>query len=488
METVLLDACILLLEAAWIGGVAAVLSLPYGAATPAALSVGGALLTLVAGAVAGHALLRHAADRRRGGRAVRAGLVLSLGCAWSLALVLATHHGTEDVFSWLRGLPAAAGQPWRRLSPDVLAFGLTLFAWWRGQRTGAQPPDFGAVVRAMGLASLLLAVALLLAAMTAGVPAVAGPAALLLLGAGLPAQALARLREVRRDAATGGDAPAGVERTWLQATAIPVAAVLGVSVAVALLLGDETVRRMLLDAFGLAGALVWSLLYWPLIGIGLVVELLFGLVRLLVPHLTVPRLPLNPPAPGALLPAADPSTAGTAPWSGVVRWVLAGVILLGVAGAFLFTARRAGDAAAPLPGPAAGRESLWSWADVRRAVRRWLGGLLRRRRRPPPATASGAGGEAGGERASAGMRPLYRRFLALGRVSGLPRAPAQTPEEYLAAWRAALPGAAEAGALTGAYERVRYGPPGGSGRPPAGLGQALDRLRRLVVARPAPPA
>jgi hypothetical protein len=488
VETVLLAACVLLLEAAWIGGVGAVLSLPSGTATPAALSVGGALLTLVAGAAAGHALRRHPAAGRRGGHVLRAGLVLALGCAWSLTLVLATRHGPAGGLSWLRDLPAAAGQPWRNLSPDVLAFGLTLFAWWRGQRTGAQPPDFGAVVRATGMASLLLAGALLLAAATAGAPAVAGPAALLLLGAGLPALALARLREVRQEAvASGGDAPAGVERTWLQATALPVGAVLGVSVAVALLLGDETVRRTLLDVLGLAGALVWSLLYWPLIGIGLVVELLFGLVRLLVPHLTPPRLPASLPAPGGLLPAVDPSAAA-APWPGVLRWVLAGVVLLGVAGAFLLSTRRHGGTVAPPPGLVAGRESLWSWADVRRAVRRWLGGLLRRRPRSPAAGAGPAGAVTGGERPSAGMRVLYRRFLALGRASGLPRAPAQTPGEYLAAWQATLPGEDEAGALTGAYERVRYDRPRESGRPPSGSAQAFERLRRLIVARPAPPA
>ena len=489
METLLLAACVLLLDAAWIGGLGAVLSLPYGPGSPAVLSVGWALATLVAGAGAGHALVRG----RPGGtapappraRAVRAGLVLLLGCVWSLILVAGTRHGPGgDAVAWVLDLPAAAARPWRATSPDALATGLLLFAWWRGQRTGARSPDFAAVVRAMGLGSLLLAGGLLLAAMTLGAPAAGGPAALLLLGAGLPALALARLREVRRDAAAaGGEAPSGVERTWLLATAVPVAAVLGVALAAALALGDESVRRALTDAVRLGAALLWGLLYWPLLAAGFLVELLFAAVQLLVPQVTLPRLLPDLPVPGDGLPPPAGGAGGPAPWPGALRWALAGVVLMGVTAAFLLTARRSGDAAPPLPRAVAGRESLWSWSDLPRAWRRWLAGLRRRWPAAPVADGAAAARVVLPE-GPQGTRALYRRFLALGRASGLPRGAPQTPREYLGAWRDVLPGEDEAGALTGAYERARYGRPGAPAAGPAELQPRLDRLRRLVARRP----
>jgi hypothetical protein len=311
---------------------------------------------------------------------------------------------------------------------------------------------------------------------------------LLLLGAGLPALSLARLREVRRDAeAAASETPAGVEGTWLRALAPPLAVILAVALVAGALLGDEAVRRALREGLGQIGSLVWAVLYWPLLGVAYAVELLlFVLTRLL------PGLQETSPTPRSdplrdLLPEPDGAPAGAPPWLTALRWLLPGLVVLVVVAAFLATS--GGVRAVPLPRRRRGpeRESLWSWPAIWGDLREWLSGLGRRLRaarpgafhsaRPPPSTQDASG---------SGVRALYRRMLALGRDNGLPRAGAQTAREYFQSWRQVLPGEEDARALTAAYERARYGHPDAS-RPPAdGLEGRLERLGQLLSRRPGP--
>ena len=290
---------------------------------------------------------------------------------------------------------------------------------------------------------------------------------------------------MRRDAAAaGGEAPAGVERTWLLATAVPVAVVLGVALAAALAMGDETVRRALTDAVRLGAALLWGLLYWPLLAAGFLVELLFAAVEPLVPlRVTLPRLLPDLPAPGDWLPPPATGAGGPAPWPGAFRWALAGVVLAGVAAAFLLTAlavRRRGAAPAPrrrragvalvLGGPAprlaplAGRSAVLAPGPAR-GRRRARDQLGRTRRRVP-------GRSTGAFWPSAGPAACPARA---GRPPG-------------STW---APGAASSPAKRGGspHRRLRARPvrPAGRARTarPAELQQRLDRLRRLVARRPA---
>jgi hypothetical protein len=166
-------------------------------------------------------------------------------------------------------------------------------------------------------------------------------------------------------------------------------------------------------------------------------------------------------------------------------------ILVAVAG-FLATSRSVRRGVGLSPGTAADRESLWSWTELWRAWRRRLAHLRRRWLRQvrigvAPAGSGRSRGDPDTRERAGGPRALYRRLLALGRESGLTRIPAQTPQEYLGAWREALPGPEEAGILTAAYERARYGQTGDGQTEGAGsradteLRPVLDRLARRLA-------
>jgi hypothetical protein len=99
-----------------------------------------------------------------------------------------------------------------------------------------------------------------------------------------------------------------------------------------------------------------------------------------------------------------------------------------------------------------------------------------------PGTATGAAASEAGARDA---REAYRTLLALGRAHAVPRRAHETPAEYLAAWRTALPAPEEARELTGAYTRVRYGPPAPEAVSPARFQALLARIKEaLLPARP----
>ena len=300
-------------------------------------------------------------------------------------------------------LPAAVAAAGRGLHPDLLATALTFLAWWRGQRSGARAPDFGALVRAFGTGALLLSGALLVAGATGRTPPGVGLQALLFLGAGLPALSLSRLREVRRDAeSAGSEAPGGFEGTWLRSLALPMGVVIALALIAGALLGDEAVRQSLRGGLGQIGSLVWAVLYWPLLGVGYAIELLLFVLTRLIPTLQeVPLAPRANPLRDLLRePAGAP--AGAPPWVAALRWLLPGLVVLVVVAAFLATSSGARAVAQRRPRRGPERESLWSWATFWHALRSWLSGLGRRLRvalpgapadrpHPPTGETSGAG-------------------------------------------------------------------------------------------------
>ena len=200
----------------------------------------------------------------------------------------------------------------------------------------------------------------------------------------------------------GAKAPGGFESTWLRALALPWASSSSWPSSPGPCSETRRCARPCRGGLAQIGSLVWAVLYWPLLGLGYVVEgLLFVLTRL-VPNLQDGPLGPRPRPLRDLLPEPVEAPAGTPPWVAALRWLLPGLVVLAVVAGFLATSSGVRDIALPRRRQGPERESLWSWSTLWRALRRWLSGLGRRLRvavpgglvrppRLPPEGASGAG-------------------------------------------------------------------------------------------------
>ena len=79
------------------------------------------------------------------------------------------------------------------------------------------------------------------------------------------------------------------------------------------------------------------------------------------------------------------------------------------------------------------------------------------------------------------IRAIYRRLLARAAALGLARRGDETPHEYLARLRGALPaGERDAALLTGLYTRARYGPGEPAPGDVAAAGEIWTRLEPVL--------
>ncbi len=111
------------------------------------------------------------------------------------------------------------------------------------------------------------------------------------------------------------------------------------------------------------------------------------------------------------------------------------------------------------------RESIGSWALLAQQLRNFFNRILARFR---PKAVEQRGAQVDDLAALAGraewsgtlsVRQIYARLLALGGTAGYPRAPQQTPVEYLATLSRAMPSLRDDfRAITAAYIEARYGP------------------------------
>jgi hypothetical protein len=309
------------------------------------------------------------------------------------------------------------------------------------------------------------------------------------LAGGLTALSLGRLIEAQRELEAGSSRGKldvlGV--SWLRSAGLPIAVVVVLGFAAALLIGSDYWRSILMGAIEAAGEALWAVLYWPLIGLGYVAEWLVYLLRALPKRAAEPEQPRNPPDVNRLIEELSRGGQGIPDtWNTALRWTAIALLAVGLLAAFLLTSRVAQRR--PAHGDHAGeeRESLWSWRAAWLAMRLWARRFLARWRARGVALAEAVspGARAAREEAQGvgDARAAYRRMLALGREHGLPRQEAQTPREYHAAWREALPGGPEVEELTETYERARYGNPARPAPPAEPLRAALTRLReRLSV-------
>ena len=489
MSRALLPAAYLAMEAAWVTGVlgiwgrwlgergAGVLVPPWLGAT-----------TLAVAYLVGRRLLRREV---LGGRArLWAAGALLAGTALALAGVWLSRHAGEGP-GWLAGLGGDVGRMLHGPSPDLGALLGGIVLWWRGLRAGAEPPDYPAVVRSFGIGTLALSGATVLGGMGLGVPIAVQAAIVVFLCGGLVGLSAARLRDAAQEVEAGqvrGNATQ-IERAWMRTTLAPVGGVLLAAGAGALVVGDAAWRNTVLATLSGVGDLIWRVFYWPLVLIGVLAEWLVRLLQRLPSPSPAEPVEVTPSDFGSLLVTVSRGGGLPPEWTSVLRWLATAAMLAVFAAALYATSRVVWRGREPESDRVeAERESLWSWRDLWRSLLHRVGQMLRH----PHATSIETEATLTADATlleppiTRDARQAYRQMLAIGRAHGVAREPAETPGEYYDRWRTALPGEAEVGALTSAYETVRYAAPGVAPKQTGALAGLLARLtERLGRARSA---
>lgn len=400
----------------------------------------------------------HAAMARPGASR-RAGLVI-LGAG--LASVLAA--------TWLTfGLPAPRLQDLADL-PDrlagagavdvALAFGAYL--WWRGIAIARNPLHFDDASARLALGSAALAVGLALSG-AAGSTVGIGVLALLVVeffGCALPALALARLEDIRRDRVVDS-AGLGLSREWLGVLGLVVVGILLLAVALTSAVSRDA-QRLLSAGLNAAADVLLVVVYVLLVPVGLLVWGLVIVGQFLVALITGGHVqPPPPPISTDPFGGRQPSSGTThlpAVFTATGKWVLLAIVVVAVAtvivrAVFRYQRSRGTDIEEL-------HESIWPGGSLWMALLAWLRALVGRFRRPAAAAVPAAlYPEATARSAEAtSVRALYRRWLGAAAALGRERRPPETPAEFLDAGRTLLPGVdSDLATLTHAYEAARYG-------------------------------
>lgn len=367
----------------------------------------------------------------------------------------------------------------------AVAAGFAGFLWWRGMGMGRTPMS-GEVVEQGFRGGVVAMTCLLIFVGLAGghspLPAdVLLLCALVMVSAGLVGMPLATVVDVgSRSRRRGGSglSPAG---PWLAMLLTVVGVLLVASLLLAQLLSFDRVAAAWAAVSGPLGDFSWTLVYILALPIGLLVELLLFLVRLLQ-H------------PGVARPRRQ---ADGLQWLDQLRQreaaeippevVLALKVALVVALAFLLVwlVLRALSRLRNGWGREEVEEShdfVWSWPG--------LGGLwgwLLARWRPIQARAVARLVGTRARRVGArSVMELYREFLALGASLGRGRRVPETPLEYQRRLlgEASLPGGEEVRLLTDSFNLARYGRPAARQPDLPALLAALARLGELWRGRP----
>ena len=332
---------------------------------------------------------------------------------------------------------------WRQ---DVGLFFLLAFTWWRGLSLTNRGVDFRTSGLRLRLGALILAPAVIVITMLAdGPPAL--PFILLYFLAGLLTVALTRAEEIATNE-TGHSYP--MEPRW-------VAVVLLSSLLTVLVAG---VTAATLGGGALVRVLAWMEPLWQalrLLATAVVIVVAYAATFLLTPPLwLLQRLAerLN------WLPQADPEEGAgmetgaidindlleAVEQAGMPGWVDRALALLVIAAVLLFLhatfARYFRERVMVYGSSETASKSIAneeSGKGLGERIRRRLG-LWRERR------------------AAASIRRIYRRMSAAAAAHGHPRAPTETPFEYLTTLKNVWPERTdEATLITGAYVNVRYG-------------------------------
>ena len=298
---------------------------------------------------------------------------------------------------------------------------------------------------------------------------VMGAATAVFFAAALCTLPLAQLVWVRERHRATGAAPPALDPRWVLLAGGAALAVL----ALALLL-SSAVSATLLASIAAAGARLYDLviaLLTPLIlAAGYLVQALLWLARGLRGRSTNAQ-PAQPPAPP---PRPSATHHGATALPPLLTEALTSVVVVAIAlVVLLILSRTISRIGLPRHEPSFEEEraSVWSRDEARAGWRALLGALGARLRRPARRRDDD---ERGAPRT---IRAAYRQLLRRGATLGLPRAAAETPQEYLGRLRhRPIPDERDAALLTAAYMCARYG---ASAAPPDDVEQALRAWARL---------
>ncbi len=426
------------LPLALLAGLLAAWSLTPGAVPLPAAAVFAAVLL-------GYGATRLLVRRRVAERPARVLLVLA-GLAVSAAL-----YAVSSALSHGQGILRDPGLA-------IVELAVVLFAWSRGAVLAREDLVFDAIYSAFRRGLIVLFAVLVLALNTAGALARGlvrdgwGDVIVFFLAA-LCALSLARVEEERCRGA-GVEGPPPVRGEWVLTLLGVTGGLLVLGLVLSSFLSPVAAALALAPLGRVADALQWLLT--PLILLlGALLDPLVELLRSLLHRHAVhpPAQPQGKTRQPDLSHLLKPHASSADVIHGLLLVVAVIGVMIALWYAFAERRRSASDDAVDEE-----RESLWSWslllAGLRRLWRRLWGRFV-----PPPEGELAAPTQGGGDHGALSIRAIYRRMLLLAAALGHPRHGAETPHEYLARLRGAVPASEkDAALLTALYARARYGP------------------------------
>lgn len=345
-----------------------------------------------------------------------------------------------DVFSSLRE---------GSTSHEVSLFLLVIFLWWRGLVLAQRRLTSESVAFRFRLGLVMIAVTTML-----GGTMLAWPYhrfVFLFFFASLLGIALARAEEVGQQYG-GSQSPFGF--SWLATLVVAGLVVLLLAGGVAVLLTGDNIGMLLVPVLQVLNIVLYGIVY----AAAWIAQILIAPLMALFGQYELGRLfeelarKMTPAEPSEVQGQGQVSPF-TAEQLAVAKAVgiIGGVLLLLLLVAISLRRLRAREGWQRDEE----RESVWEGAHLRRGLR----DLLRRgRRRLDEATAMLRGSRLGQLLTAMTIRRIYAHLGTLAAERGYPRAPYETPYEYLPTLEQAFPdGHEEVGRITGAYVAVHYG-------------------------------
>jgi hypothetical protein len=410
-------------------------------------------------------------------------------------MILATGAVTIIAATWLSfGVPAPRLRSLIDL-PDVLgnvpgvdvALAFGVYLWWRGIAIARNPLHFeDATTRlAFGAAALVAGLAL---GGASGSTIGAGATVLLAVeffACTLPALALARLEDIRRDR-VADSAGLALSREWLGVLGL---VVLGILLLAAVLTAavSRDAERLIAMALNTTADALLVVVYVVLLPVGLLVWGAVIVGQFLVGLFSGGHVQ-SPPPPISTEPFGQQPAAGTTHLpvavTAIGKWLLLALVVAAVATVILravFRYQRSRGVEVEEV-----HESIWPGGSLWLALWAWLRALIGRLRRHKAPSMQGLAivEDASHSAEAASVRAIYRRWLVAAASLGRGRRPQETPNEFLSVGRELLPMAgAELAVLTHAYETARYAASSGEAQLSAARA-AWHRIEEYVPGAP----